>query len=77
MFNFFLAQNLTILETSPVFSISVLRYCKVSFYLPTIDIVLFYGKYTDIDMLFTSNEKSCGKFAAGKFKLHNQVFVRH
>ena len=34
----------------PVFSKSVFRYCKVSFYPPNIDIVLFYWKYTDIDI---------------------------
>ena len=33
-----------------VFSKSVLRYCKVLFYPPNIDIVLFYRKYTDIDI---------------------------
>lgn len=34
----------------PVFSKSVFRYCKVSFYPPNIDIVLFSRKYTDIDI---------------------------
>ena len=28
---------------------SVFRYCKVSFYPPNIDTVLFYGQYTNID----------------------------
>ena len=32
-----------------MFSKSVLRYCKVLFYPPNIDIVLSYRKYTDID----------------------------
>ena len=35
---------------SALFSKSVFRNCKVSFYPPSIDIVLFYGKYTDIDI---------------------------
>ena len=29
---------------------SVFRYCKISFYSPNIGIVLFYGKYTNIDI---------------------------
>ena len=32
-----------------VISKSVFRYCKVSFYPPNIDTVLFYGQYTNID----------------------------
>ena len=35
-----------------MFSKSVFRYCKVSFYPPNIDIVLFYGKYTNIDVQY-------------------------
>ena len=34
---------------SPVISKSVFRYCKVLFYPPNIDTVLFYGQYTNID----------------------------
>ena len=33
-----------------VISKSVFRYCKISLYSPNIDIVLFYGKYTNIDI---------------------------
>ena len=33
-----------------VFSKSVFWYCKVSLFPPNIDIVLFYGKYKDIDI---------------------------
>ena len=35
-----------------MFSKSVFRYCKVLFYPPNINIVLFYGKYTDIDVQY-------------------------
>ena len=30
--------------------LGTVRYCKVSIYHPNIDIVLFYGKYTNIDI---------------------------
>ena len=36
------------MELVSVISKSVFRYCKVSFYPPNIDIVLFYWKYSDI-----------------------------
>ena len=35
--------------STSVISKSVFRYCKVSFYPPNIDTVLFYGQYTNID----------------------------
>ena len=37
----------TVYTLGPVFSISVFRYHKVSFYSPNIDNVSFYGKYAD------------------------------
>jgi hypothetical protein len=43
-------SNADLIVESPVFSISVFRYRKVSFYCPNIDTVLFYKKYADINI---------------------------